>query len=110
MRIHYIKSQNLLEIPVSGAYGGINTQTGQVAMSVFSERAPLPRVIEYSDNGDPEPKEISRESKEGVVRNVSATLHFDMSTAISLHRWLGEKIKQFEDAHPELVATSKPNE
>ncbi|MBM1222052.1 hypothetical protein JQU17_17785 [Ponticoccus sp. SC2-23] len=97
-KVHYIKSQSLVELPVHGGYGGINTSNGQLALSVFSERAPLPRVIEFDGEGTEE----ARESKDGIVRNVTATLYFDINTAIALRNWLDEKIGQFKDAHPEL--------
>lgn len=46
--------------------------------------------------------EEKRIGKEGIIRSVNAVLHFDINTTIALHQWLGDKIKQFEDAHPEI--------
>ena len=35
-------------------------------------------------------------SREGVVREVEATLCFDLRTAQAVHQWLGEKIEELK--------------
>ena len=102
VKIHYIKSAYIQEIPVHGVFGGINIATGQVAMSVFSERGPLPKVVEVEQVEGNAQSEVGRESLDGVIRNVTATMYFDINVALSLHQWLTEKIEQFRVAHPEL--------
>lgn len=106
-KIHYIKSPNLVELPMHGAFGGINSSTGQVAMSIFSERGPLPRLLEFDIDSDGNSFEVSRESKDGIIRNVTATLYFDINTAIAMRSWLDEQIAEFVDKNPGLFEEEK---
>jgi hypothetical protein len=43
-----------------------------------------------------------RRHQSGVIRTVNAVLFFDINTAMALHDWLGQRIKAFKDAHPEI--------
>ena len=106
-KVHYIKSPSLVEIPMHGAYGGVNIQTGQFAMSVFSERASLPRTVEFAEGAEGDAEDINRDTKDGIVRNVTATLYFDINTALSVRKWLDDRIMHFRDAHPELFEESE---
>lgn len=96
---HYIKSPSYQEIPVHGAYGGVNVGNGNFAMSVFSERGPVPNRMTYAIEGGELKDVVDREGKEGVVRSVQAVLHFDINTAIALHEWFGEKIALYSNAN-----------
>lgn len=98
---HYIKSTHCIDIPVHGAFGGINPASGQVVMSVFSERTPIPQVIHY-EPGDGGERIESREGKDGMIRSVNAVMYFDINVAMALHEWLGQKIGVFREHHPEL--------
>lgn len=106
LKIHYIKSPQCIDVPVHGAYGGINPITGAGHMGVFTERSVIPQetVLIPGGAGVVE-KTIS--AREGVIRTVNAVLFFDINTAIALHDWLGQRIKGFKDAHPELFKDSK---
>ena len=88
VKVHYIKSPNMVELPVHGVFGDINSVTGQVAMTVFSERGALPRIMEFEFSEGANPVEVRRESLDGVIRNVTATLYFDVNVALKLHEWL----------------------
>ena len=107
-KVHYIKSPNLVELPMHGAYGGVNVQSGQFALSVFSERAPLPKSVEFTESENGEGTEQRCESKDGIIRNVTATLYFDINTALNLHDWLDDKIQQFQDENPDLFESAPP--
>ena len=100
---HYIKSPNIVDLPVSGAYGGIVVETGRLYMAVFSERSPIPQEVDVvSQEGSPIAVEAGKRGKEGVIRSVNAVMHFDINTALSLRDWLNDKIQTFERAHPEV--------
>jgi hypothetical protein len=100
---HYIKSPQIVELPVHGAYGAIHPVTGMVSMAVFSERSPIPREIQMAPvEGKEGTFEEKRIGKEGIIRSVNAVLHFDLNTTIALYKWFGDRIKEFEEAHPDL--------
>lgn len=100
--IHYIKSPQCIDVPVHGAYGGINPSTGAGHMALYSQRAAIPQevVLEPDDSGHRKERIIA--GRKGIIRTINAVLFYDINTAIAIHKWLGEKIKAFEDAHPEL--------
>jgi hypothetical protein len=103
-KFYYIKAHNYLEIPVHGAFGGINPATGQSFMAVYSERHPIPQEVFYEMAPDGAARELPdrRLGKEGPVRIVQAVMHFDINTAVALRNWLDDKIAIFAKAHPEV--------
>jgi hypothetical protein len=75
--LHYIKSAGCLDLPVHGAYGGINPATGLTYMAVFSERTPIPKEITLklpSTPGQPA-TETGSKGKEGIIRTIGAVFH-----------------------------------
>jgi hypothetical protein len=107
---HYIKAPYYVEAPVHGAYGGINTANGLLYMAVYSERSPIPQEVIVNapqDGGLVDFHAAEKRGKDGVIRVVSSVMHFDINTAMSLHKWLGDKIDQFREAHPDLFEAAK---
>jgi hypothetical protein len=104
LQFHYIKSPAYREIACHGALGGPTPQR-VIWMSLFSERFPIPRVVEYTVDGkagqevmfdEAAAKPSSVESRMGVIRHVEVSAYFDIETAKRVHRWLGEQISQLE--------------
>ncbi|SHH20117.1 hypothetical protein [Bradyrhizobium erythrophlei] len=104
IQFHYIKSPDYREIACHGALGGPTPQK-VIWMSLFSERFPIPRVVEYAINGTPgeevmfdeaaaTPSRI--ESRTGVIRHVEVSAYLDLVTAKRLHKWLDEQITLLE--------------
>ena len=46
LQFHYIKGPNYRETPCHGAIGGVTPQK-KIWMTLFSERGPIPRVVEF---------------------------------------------------------------
>lgn len=109
IRFHYIKSPLARDLHVNGMFGGINPASGDVHMSVFSERPPIPQAItfELSDEGMLGAEVGEREGRDGMVRIVQDTLYMDLATAMALHGWLGEHLGNFMKLHPEIVIEGK---
>jgi hypothetical protein len=104
IQFHYIKSPDYREIACHGALGGPTPQK-VIWMSLFSERFPIPRVVEYPIGGEPgqevmfdeassNPSRI--ETRTGVIRHVEVSAYLDIETAKRVHKWLGEQITQLE--------------
>jgi hypothetical protein len=85
LQFHYIKGPNYHEVPCHGAIGGVTPQ-GKIWMSLYSERTPLPRVVEFEvpapspnntfvkfQEGSASP--ISIEARQGVIRHVESTVY-----------------------------------
>ena len=103
LSFHYIKAPDHHEIKVDGAIGGPSPFGNNIVVSVYSERAPIPRTVVYEavDLGN-ERQEVGqelvdrREGRDGVVRVVQATLHMDLAKAKVFNKWLGNHIKEVE--------------
>lgn len=92
LRFHFIKSNYFRVIHADGVFGGPSA-SGNLHISFFNERLPLPVSIEHEiSNVGALGAEISRESKDGVVREVEADVVMSLDAAMALHRWLGEKL------------------
>lgn len=100
---HYIKSPQCIDIPVHGAYGGVNKVNGIFYMAIFAERAPIPQEVHLVP--DPETGQLieNRIGKTGMIRSVSAVLHYDINAALAIQDWLDKQIKVFKEAHPGLI-------
>jgi hypothetical protein len=76
-------------------------------MSVFSERTPIPQMIEYevdapSHEGaqlafsEGAAKPTYTETRRGVVRHVTHSMYMDLDTARRVQQWLADRITQLE--------------
>lgn len=99
IKFFYNKTPGHLEIKADGAIGGLSPTGTHIAMSVYTERHAIPRVVvqELSDDGTLGAEILEkRESKDGVVREVQATLHMDLAQAKAVQEWLTKQIEQME--------------
>jgi hypothetical protein len=104
LQFHYIKGSTYHESACHGAIGG-PTPHGKIWMALFSERYPLPRMVEYEL---PQPMEDEssipfneRESaisfvdtRKGVIRHVEFGAYLDVEAAERLRDWLNDCICQ----------------
>lgn len=104
LQFHYIKVPDYREIACHGVLGG-PTPHGQLCMSLFSERAPIPRVVEYDLYGEPgqevsfteaERSPTRIETRSGVIRNVHFSAYLTIETARQLHAWLGAQLNSID--------------
>jgi hypothetical protein len=98
----YIKSNSFRVICVDGAFGGLAPSGRSLHMAVFSERRALPRRIVHSVSPDGTVGDELREKREGraaIIRELEADLSMDLPTAVAVHKWLGDKIKEMARAH-----------
>jgi hypothetical protein len=96
LQFEYIKSNFFRVIHADGAWGGLTPQV-KIQISFYSERTPIPNTIVQELGGDGAlGKEIRRESKVGIIREVESSVVMDVAVAQELVRWLQEKIDQAE--------------
>ena len=86
---HFLKSPAYRTFHVDGAVGGA-TPNGGVWITLYSERGPIPQMIENEINEDGSlGRELMRETKVGIIRDMECGLIMSVLTAKRLHEWLG---------------------
>src|SRR5690349_10882143 len=106
LQFHYIKGPWYHEIAGHGVIGG-PTPAGKIWMAIYSERAPLPRMVEY-DVAPPEPGSTTiqfeehvaipsnRETRNGVIRHIECGVYMDLEVAERIRDWLTRHIEQLK--------------
>ena len=105
VKFHYIKAPSHQEVRVDGAIGGPLPSGIGLSMSVFSERAPIPRSVsnEVSDSNTLGREiEDTRDARDGIVRIVQSTLYMDERQARQIHKWLGDQIELLNKINTEI--------
>jgi hypothetical protein len=104
LQFHYIKGPAYREGACHGAVGG-STPQGKIWMALFSERYPLPRMVEFNVPAPPHgtttlafnessatPDHI--DTRNGIVRHIEFAAYLDVDTAVRLRDWLSLQISQ----------------
>lgn len=96
IKFHYIKANDFRVISATGVWGG-TTPRGNISMSFFTERTPIPKTIshELTEEGKLG-AETNRDLLEGVIRDVHINVMVDLPFASSLRDWLDDKIAELE--------------
>lgn len=94
----YIKGNNHRVIYASGAHGGPNPSADKIVMSLFNERFPIPKQETYNvdEKGRLDASYVKRIGRKDIIREVEATIVFDIRTAKLIHDWLAEQIEKVE--------------
>ena len=93
IEFHYLKTHNYRSFYVDGVFGGI-TPRGKIYMELFLERAVTPQRAFYEiTKSGLLGKEIRREGKAGLIREIEGGAIMDLATAERVRDWLDEKIK-----------------
>jgi hypothetical protein len=98
----YIKSSQFRVIHCSGAVGGPTPQ-GFLAMTVFSERTPIPKSVvhEILQTGEHQtlgPEVVAeRKSKRGIIREAEMTVLLSLDNATALRDWLNKSIETMQE-------------
>ena len=97
VEFHYIKSNSFRVVHADGVWGG-TTPRGYIAMSLFSERAPIPRKLIHEIMPDGIlGQETGRESRDGIIREVEVEVKVDLEMAKSLIQWLQGHVDFLEE-------------
>ena len=105
LQFHYLKSPDYREVTCHGVIGGVTPNGKQIFASIFSERGPIPRMVQYeltpTNEGqvqfdEAKDKPTSTDTRTGVIRHVEYTMYFDLNMAKNLRAWLDERIKTLE--------------
>lgn len=100
IKYSYSKNSNFRVIKADGVWGGA-TPRGEIVMSVFSERHPLPNFEEYKilEDGTLEKPPFNRHTEsEGIMREVEVALSLHPDVAKTVADWLLSKLSELEKA------------
>ncbi|MGB7203509.1 MAG: hypothetical protein WBD16_14775 [Pyrinomonadaceae bacterium] len=101
LRFTYQKGTYYRVIKADGAWGNM-TPRGEILMSIFVERPPVPDYEEYSldvDEKTVSSSPVKRVTKtKGLIREIEVALALRPEVALSMGRWLISKAKAFEEA------------
>jgi len=92
---HYQKTPSYRSFHVDGAHGGLSPK-GNLHMNVFVERPSIPKIEKYKISGN-NLELVSKDGKEGIIREVECELIMDYNSMRLIHKWLGEKIEEFDE-------------
>jgi hypothetical protein len=97
IRFNYRKGKDLRVIRADGAWGGISPR-GDILMSIFTERLPIPEYDEHeiSEDGSVGRRVQHYTNTEGIIREVEVTISLHPVVAITIANWLMNKVRQFE--------------
>ena len=98
IKFHYIKGNFFRVVHADGAIGGL-TPSRQIFISLFNERAAIPKVIEMKLSPDGTlGEEISREGKDGLVRELEMGIILSGHAAEHLLVILQESLKALKES------------
>lgn len=105
--VNYLKAADYREVSCDGAFGGPTPQ-GKLWIGFFSERYPIPRVIAFPAQPNPDDPTSMKldetvtpafiDSRQGLIRNVEFGAYISLEAAERLHVWLGTKIAEMQKA------------
>jgi hypothetical protein len=100
IEFYFEKSHFFRVVHVDGVVGGLSPDNRLIHMSVFSERAPVPKKTVHSIIDGVLGREIleRREGKPGAFREVEVDLVLSLDTAVALRTWLDDKIGDIRQA------------
>lgn len=92
----YIKAPGFQSVRADGVVGGL-TPSDHIHMAFYSERPAIPRRMTYSLSDKGELGQLLEvQSRESIVREMSADVFLDLRAAEALHAWLGEQIDELK--------------
>ena len=99
VKFDFIKSSCFRVIHVDGMFGGPTGQ-GNIAMTVFSERSPIPKQVVHPVTAQGLGEELKEErvSRDAIVREAEACVMLSLPVAESMREWLDRHIKGLKTA------------
>lgn len=97
LKFNYLKSPSYRTAHIDGVFGGPTPQ-GKIAVTLFSERLPIPTETVHSFDGKAIGEEIKekRQSRQAIIREIEVTCVLDAGTAITVADWLKQKVEELK--------------
>ena len=95
----YVKANDFRVVHADGAFGGVTPSGDSLAISFYSERFAIPlRVTHELQETGALGKEIKRQNRDAIVREVETMVVIDLNVALVLQKWLDDKIEELKRA------------
>jgi len=97
---HYLKSPHYRTVHADGAVGGVSPRA-EIDVTFYSERLAIPNYLEMSVGEDGllgEEVKGTRTGKTGIIREVEATVIFDLAAAKTFLTWFEKHVATLEEA------------
>ena len=106
----YIKSNLFRTARCDGAWAGVNG-SGDVVLSLYSERSPIPKRSVNKLNGILLGEEIIEErvTRDAIVREIEISMSMNLRSAKALRDLIDEHIKSIEKMRAAADQTSEEN-
>jgi hypothetical protein len=98
VKFYYIKANEFRVVHMDGVFGGLSP-TGDIFMSIFSQRPPIPTmtVQPVKENGELGDELMSeRTVKDGLVREIEVGIAVRPEVAETLIKWLQDRMEQYK--------------
>jgi hypothetical protein len=96
VNFHYLKTPVYRTFHVDGALGG-QTPSGGVWLTFYIERGAIPQLTTNEIGSDGHVgRELARESKKGIIREMECGIMMSQTTATNLHDWLGRVLRDMK--------------
>ena len=105
-KFEYVKGSLFRVVHADGAFGGL-TPSGNIHMSIYSERFAIPRFVVQRVADGKVGEETSREGKDWVIRELEVDIVMDVVTAKGLLIWLQQKMALLEDPNTSIKDTDE---
>jgi hypothetical protein len=100
VKFHYVKSNLFRVIHTEGVVGGL-TPNREIFVALFNQRAALPKIIEFALTPEGQlGNEITREGKEGIVREMEIGISLSEAGAQELATFLLQHVKLLRESEP----------
>jgi hypothetical protein len=92
VQFDYIKSNLFRVVHVDGVFGGLAPNGRDIHLAAFSQRLPFPTQAVHEVEDGRVGKELAREGRSGLVRELEVVLAFDASLTRSIIDWLERRL------------------
>ena len=106
--IDFVRSPSFRAVHCNGVWGGL-TPRQELSIIFFTERAtpPLSVTHKVSPDGRLGP-EIARKTTSDVQRECEVEVLMSMDDAVSIHKWLGQKIAEWRKVALSIPKSNSP--
>ena len=113
VQFSYIKGNLFRVVHADGVIGSV-TPRAQLFLSIYSERAVIPRVLVHevseSSEGDELGKVVHTETRGGYVRELEVGIMLDREIAIDLRDWLTQRIREMKQVSRDISKVGLPGD
>lgn len=107
----FIKSNYFRVVHADGVWGGVTPSGDGLSLTFYSERSPIPTRVTNEIAADGRiAKEVGRQVRDAIVREMEVTVIMDASAAHSFKSWVERHVKALETTQNAIAKRAKESE